>query len=108
VTGPPVGATVTLADQFGSDTVQVAQPEYFCNPVVKVHNGVTTRIERAVHLTCYDIKGPQRTEATSFAGGGGGNRTRARFPSRRLQPCVSVSSRTERPGRPYRGGSSCA
>jgi hypothetical protein len=39
----------------------------FCNPVVKVHNGVTTRIEeRAVHITCYDIKGPQRTEATSF------------------------------------------
>jgi hypothetical protein len=45
VTGPPVGATVTLADQFGSDTVQVEQPEYFCNPVVKVHNGVTTRIQ---------------------------------------------------------------
>jgi hypothetical protein len=67
VTGPPVGATVTLDDQFGSDTVQVEQPEYFCNPVVKVHNGVTTRIqERALHLTCYDIKAPQRTEATSF------------------------------------------
>jgi hypothetical protein len=58
---------VTLADQFGSDTVQVEQPEYFCNPVVKVHNGVTTRIEeKQVHLTCYDIKAPQRTEATSF------------------------------------------
>ena len=64
VTGAPVDTTVTLADQFGSDTVQVEQPEYFCNPVVKVHNGVTTRIEeKQVHLTCYDIKGPQRTES---------------------------------------------
>jgi len=67
VTGARVGATVTLDDQFGSDTVRVEQPEYFCNPVEKIHAGVRTRIEeREVHLTCYDIKAPQRTEATSF------------------------------------------
>ena len=53
VTGAPVDTTVTLADEFGSDTVRVEQPEYFCNPVVKIHNGVTTRIkERQLHLTC--------------------------------------------------------
>jgi hypothetical protein len=58
---------VTVADQFGADSVRVEQPEYFCNPVVRVHNGVTTRIEeKELHLTCYDIKAPQRTEATSF------------------------------------------
>src|SRR6266508_4579797 len=62
-----VGTTVTLDDQFGSDTVRVEQPDLFCNPVEKIHNGVRERIqERAVHLTCYDIKGPQRTEATQF------------------------------------------
>jgi hypothetical protein len=67
VTGAPVDTTVTLADQFGADTVRVEQPEYFCNPVVKVHNGVTTRIEeKKLHLTCYDIKAPQRTGPTSF------------------------------------------
>jgi hypothetical protein len=67
VTGEPVDTTVTLDDQFGSDTVRVEQPDLFCNPVEKIHNGVRTRIEeRAVHLTCYDIKGPQRTEATQF------------------------------------------
>jgi hypothetical protein len=34
---------------------------------VKVVNGVTTRIkEKQLHLTCYDIKAPQRTEATTF------------------------------------------
>jgi hypothetical protein len=67
VTGAPVGASVTLDDQFGSDTVRVEQPDLFCNPVEKIHAGVRTRIlERQVHLTCYDIKGPQRTEATRF------------------------------------------
>lgn len=67
VTGERVGTSVTLADQFGSDTVRVEQPDLFCNPVEKIHNGVRTRIEeREVHLTCYDIKGPQRTEATQF------------------------------------------
>jgi hypothetical protein len=67
VTGERVGTTVTLDDQFGSDTVRVEQPDLFCNPVEKIHNGVRERIqEREVHLTCYDIKGPQRTEATQF------------------------------------------
>jgi hypothetical protein len=66
VNGEPVNRTVTLEDQFGSDTVRVEQPQLFCNPVVKVKVSVETPIEEEeVHLTCYDIKGPQRTEATA-------------------------------------------
>jgi hypothetical protein len=66
-TGPKVGQTVTLDDQFGSDTVRVEKPRLFCNPVEKIHAGRRTRIvEREVHLTCYDIFGPQATEATQF------------------------------------------
>jgi len=64
VSGPPVDQQVTLADQFGSDTVTVTDPEYFCNPVEKTHGTQFFRIiEKEVHLTCYDIKGPQRTES---------------------------------------------
>jgi Transposase, Mutator family len=38
-----------------------------CNPVEKVSEAGRFRIEeRAVHLTCYEIFGPQRTEATTF------------------------------------------
>ena len=67
VNGPPVDVEVTLEDQFGSDLVRVQQPELFCNPVEKTFGGVTERIkEREVHLTCYDLKGPQRTQATQF------------------------------------------
>src|SRR5215207_10168007 len=67
VEGSPVGRTVTLADQFGTDTVSVQHPDLFCNPVEKTVGGRTTRIvEREVHLTCYDIKGPQKTRPTSF------------------------------------------
>jgi hypothetical protein len=65
--GPKVGQTVTLADQFGTDTVRVERPHRFCNPVEKVSEAGRFRIEeRAVHLTCYEIFGPQRTEATTF------------------------------------------
>jgi hypothetical protein len=66
--GEPVGSSVTLEDQFsGPDTVRVEQPVLFCNPVVKIHNGIRFRIEeRQVHLTCYDIHGAQRTQATEF------------------------------------------
>jgi hypothetical protein len=65
--GPKVGQTVTLDDQFGSDTVRVERPHRFCNPVEKVSEAGRFRIEeREVHLTCYEIFGPQRTEATTF------------------------------------------
>jgi hypothetical protein len=69
VNGEPADQEVTLEDQFRSDTVRVEQPVFFCNPVAKVRviNGkrVVTRIEeKDVHLTCYDLHGPQRTEAT--------------------------------------------
>ncbi len=65
--GPRVHQRVTLDDQFGTDRVRVEQPTLFCNPVEKTVGGVTTRIEeREVHLTCYDIKAPQRTESATF------------------------------------------
>jgi hypothetical protein len=65
VNGEPVDRDVTLSDQFRTDTVRVEQPVLFCNPVEKRVGDVRTRIEeREVHLTCYDIHAPQRTEAT--------------------------------------------
>jgi hypothetical protein len=65
--GPKVGRTVTLDDQFGSDTVRVERPHRFCNPVEKVSEAGRFRIvEREVHLTCYEIFGPQKTEAQTF------------------------------------------
>jgi hypothetical protein len=64
--GPPVDRDVTLEDQFREDTLRVEQPVLFCNPVEKSIGGkVVAKIEeREVHLTCYDLHGPQRTEAT--------------------------------------------
>jgi hypothetical protein len=65
--GERVGEDVTLEDQFGSDTVRVEEPRFFCNPVEKLHAGVRFRIEeRQVHLTCYEIHGPQKTVPTQF------------------------------------------
>jgi hypothetical protein len=47
--------------------VRVERPHRFCNPVEKVSEAGRFRIEeREVHLTCYEIFGPQRTEATTF------------------------------------------
>jgi hypothetical protein len=67
VNGPPVDEEVTLEDQFRTDTLRVEQPVLFCNPVEKRVGGkLVGRIEeREVHLTCYDLHGPQRTEATN-------------------------------------------
>jgi hypothetical protein len=65
--GPKVGQTVTLDDQFGSDTVRVERPHRFCNPVEKISEAGRFRIiERQVHLTCYEIFGPQATVPQTF------------------------------------------
>jgi hypothetical protein len=65
--GERVGEPVSLDDQFSASDVRVQQPVYFCNPVTKTVGGVTTPIEeQQVHLTCYDIKGPQKTNAQEF------------------------------------------
>jgi hypothetical protein len=65
--GPKVGQTVTLDDQFGTDTVRVERPHRFCNPVEKISEAGRFRIiEREVHLTCYEIFGPQKTVAQTF------------------------------------------
>jgi hypothetical protein len=67
VTGPRVGESVTLEDQFRTDTVRVERPKLFCNPVAKTVGGVTVPIEEEeVHLTCYEIKGPQGTKPAPF------------------------------------------
>jgi hypothetical protein len=67
VNGEPVDQDVTLEDQFRSDAVRVEQPVYFCNPVEKTRVGAR-RPERVpepdVHLTCYDLHGPQSTNPT--------------------------------------------
>lgn len=66
--GPRVGARVTLDDQFsGPDNVRVTTPTLLCNPVEKVHAGVTFRIEdRNLHLACYEIHGKQATVQFTF------------------------------------------
>lgn len=65
--GPRVGVRVTLEDQFGTNTVRVEQPVLFCNPVEKeTDEGITPIEERDVHLTCYEIKGPNRAKPTTF------------------------------------------
>jgi len=65
--GEPVDQDVTLEDQFRADAVRVEQPVYFCNPVEKTRVG-GRRAERVpepdVHLTCYEIHGPQSTNPT--------------------------------------------
>jgi hypothetical protein len=42
--GPLVDKTVTLITQFGTEVVDVRRPELLCNPVEKVHDGVTSSI----------------------------------------------------------------
>jgi hypothetical protein len=68
--GARVGEDVTLQDQFSGqepEKVRVEEPRYFCNPVEKIHAGERFRIEeRQVHLTCYEIHGPQKTVPTTF------------------------------------------
>jgi hypothetical protein len=65
--GPKVGQTVTLDDQFGADNVRVERPHRFCNPVEKTSEAGRFRIiERQVHLTCYEIFGPQKTVSQTF------------------------------------------
>jgi len=65
--GARVDESVTLEDQFGTGEVRVEEPRLFCNPVEKIHGQTTFRIvEEEVHLTCYEIKGPQKTNPTAF------------------------------------------
>jgi len=69
VTGERARETVSLEDQFGTDErVRVERPHYFCNPVEKTTSAGTSPIlEPDVHLTCYEIFAPQRTQATDVA-----------------------------------------
>jgi hypothetical protein len=64
-TAPYAGENVTLEDQFGTFNATVAAnatveewpwPVFFCNPVEKVHNGVTTPVSDSDHhLTIYSL-----------------------------------------------------
>jgi len=66
--GPRVSERVTLDDQFGRNTVRVVEPRFFCNPVEKELVGGDTAgiVDDEFHLTCYEIKGPQKTRPTNF------------------------------------------
>lgn len=44
---------VTIEDQFGSRTVTVKKPRYFCAPVDKNGEGI---LDAASHLMCYQVK----------------------------------------------------
>lgn len=57
-TGAPVSARVDLNDQFhGEPGVLVFEPKLFCNPVEKIHGGVTPIQNPVDHLVCYNIRG---------------------------------------------------
>jgi hypothetical protein len=61
--GNPVNVLVTLSDQFFAESVGVTQPLAFCNPVTKIHDGITTGIRNPDgHLVCY------ATTPSAFAG----------------------------------------
>ncbi|HEX9287191.1 MAG TPA: hypothetical protein VF999_08000 [Thermoanaerobaculia bacterium] len=66
--GPRVDVKATLDDQFdGPDKVRITRPTLFCNPVEKVHNGVTFEIlDEETHLACYEIHGKQKTQQFTF------------------------------------------
>ncbi len=52
--GEGVFRTVELIDQFTGGEVKVLDQQLFCNPGVKIHDGVTTPIDnKRDHLTCY-------------------------------------------------------
>jgi hypothetical protein len=52
--GTTLNRQATLSDQFFTGTTTVLQPVYFCNPVTKIHNNVTTGILNPdIHLVCY-------------------------------------------------------
>lgn len=52
--GNPVNVLANLKDQFLSENVGITSPLAFCNPVKKIHGGVTTGILNPdVHLVCY-------------------------------------------------------
>lgn len=54
INGPPVNQSVTLSDQFGTQTVQVLEPVYLCPPAKK--NNQYGNLE-SPHLKCYNIFG---------------------------------------------------
>jgi hypothetical protein len=67
VSGPRVGARVLMNDQFGSDVVRIEEPQLFCNPATKTFGGTKVRPEdRETHLTCYEVKGPNRAKPFTF------------------------------------------
>lgn len=53
--GPPLGLTLTVTDQWGTWTVVVMDPAFFCNPVQKTDpdGNVYDIIDPNSHLTCY-------------------------------------------------------
>jgi hypothetical protein len=61
VSGPNVNTPVQLEDQFDKmhgiiENVTVTRPNYFCNPTMKIFEGVVTNIvDRTAHLKWYRI-----------------------------------------------------
>jgi hypothetical protein len=66
--GMPVGFEVPLTDQFGNSTPLVMEPEWFCNPVRKTHDGVVYEpVDLEIHLTCYRLEPPVPMERDALA-----------------------------------------
>lgn len=55
--GDTLNIPAVIQDQFGTATIFIKQPRYFCNPVEKTHGGqFFPIIDFDAHLTCYDIE----------------------------------------------------
>jgi hypothetical protein len=54
--GSPIGINVNLSHQFGTETVDVLDPRYLCNPVEKqLPSAVFPIVNPNEHLVCYQV-----------------------------------------------------
>lgn len=56
--GDTLNIPVVIQDQFGTGSILIKQPRYFCNPVEKtlIDGTIFPILDYDAHLTCYDIE----------------------------------------------------
>jgi hypothetical protein len=66
--GPPMDLPVDLVDQWGGVFGSVMEPRYFCNPVIKTFEGVTSpTLNDSLHMACYQLDPPMVVQQAFFA-----------------------------------------
>ena len=100
--GVTAGVTVDLRDQFHSEAgVQMANPEFFCNPVQKVHNAQTFPITNPTdHLLCYRISAPTFATGVQTNNQIGPEALSVIFPSDLCVPTLKLAVNTPTPTPP--------